>query len=89
MKKIVTSSLTLASIVLLSGCSLTGQDVKTEDAMMRKEALEKNDSMMEKEDAMVKEDTAMMKKDEIVEKGDIMLKEENPVMMKQETSETA
>jgi thiol-disulfide isomerase/thioredoxin len=89
MKKTVTFSLALASVVLLSGCSLTSQDVKTEDTMMEKEALEKNDSMMKpedsmvKEDAMVKEDSAMMKKDT-----EMMAKEDSAMMKKDSMEKT-
>ena len=77
MKKTIVTGFVLASLILLSGCSLTNEkedtmklegmmpkeDNKTIDAMMKK--TEGDDAMMKKEepagDAMMKDDSAMMK----------------------------
>lgn len=84
MKKIVMSSLVLASVVLFSSCTMSGQkEEKKTDAMMPAEntMMRDADAMMKKEDTddtmMKKDDTTadgMMKADVKVESGAMMQK---------------
>lgn len=88
MKKVVITSLALASVILLSGCELLRKPantvdtmVKEDDAMMKKEdTITKDDSMMKKEDVI--EGDAMMKKDENITKDNSMIKEETVAIVK-------
>ncbi len=67
MKKILISTLAVATVVLLSSCDIPGQkDEKKTDSMMPMEnAMMKDDSAMKKQDT----DDAMMKKDDTVSDG--------------------
>ncbi len=68
MKKILISTLAVASIVLFSSCTMPGQkEEKKTDAMMPAEntMMRDADAMMKKEDA----DEAMMKKDDTTADG--------------------
>lgn len=86
MKKTVTRSLALASVIVLSGCSLISQDASTEDVMTEKEGI------------VVREDYAMMKNEaitqkEALEKNDSMMKRDDTVipenaMVKIDTAQT-
>lgn len=88
MKKVVITSLALASVVFLSGCELLKKPVNTvdiiakeSDAMMKKDdTMVKDESIMKKEDVI--EGDAMMKKDESITKDSSMIKEETVAMVK-------